>query len=50
LNYRKALMVKPGSRIKLDDIDPAYAGRHESHEQARPEIAEHVTKMDSSST
>ena len=46
LNYRKALMVKPGSRIKLDDIDPAHTGSHASHEQARPEIEEHVAKMD----
>lgn len=46
MNYRKALMVKPGSRIKLAEIDPGYRGRHESHEQAQPEIEKHVRKMD----
>jgi PPK2 family polyphosphate:nucleotide phosphotransferase len=46
LNYYKKLIVQPGSRIKLDDIDPADTGKHESHEHARPEIEEHVAKMD----
>jgi PPK2 family polyphosphate:nucleotide phosphotransferase len=39
-------MVKPGSKIRLADIDPADRGRHESHEHARPEIEKHVAKMD----
>lgn len=38
MSYRKELMVKPGSRVRLKDIDPSYHGRHESHEKALPEI------------
>ncbi len=38
MSYCKELMVKPGSRVRLKDIDPGYHGRHESHEKALPEI------------
>lgn len=46
MNYRKKLVVEPGSKIKLADIDPGFRGKHESHEQAQPEIQKHVAKMD----
>ena len=42
----KKLMVKPGSKVKLRDIDPGYHSKHESHEAALPEIQAHVQKMD----
>jgi PPK2 family polyphosphate:nucleotide phosphotransferase len=42
----KELIVKPGTRIKLRDIDPGYHGGHESHEKALPDIQAHLQKMD----
>ncbi len=45
-NFLKKLIVEPGSKVKLRDVDPDYHGKHESHEAARPEIQAHVQKMD----
>jgi PPK2 family polyphosphate:nucleotide phosphotransferase len=45
-NFLKKLVVEPGSKIKLRDIDPDYHGRHESHESALPEIQGYLRKMD----
>jgi PPK2 family polyphosphate:nucleotide phosphotransferase len=42
----KKLLVKPGSRIKLRDIDPAYHGHHESEQEALPDIQSHIQKID----
>src|SRR5260370_26817371 len=44
-NFRKKLIVEPGVKVKLDDIDPAYHGKHESREAALPEIEAHLRKM-----
>src|SRR5580704_16716122 len=46
MDYRKKLVVKPGSKLRLDKIDPAYKGTHTSQEQAKPEIAKNVARMD----
>jgi PPK2 family polyphosphate:nucleotide phosphotransferase len=45
-NYRKKLIVKPGSRIRLKHFDPGYHGKHESRESALPEIQKNLQKMD----
>jgi PPK2 family polyphosphate:nucleotide phosphotransferase len=45
-NYRKKLIVKPGSNIRLKHFDPGYRGKHESHKSALPEIEENLQKMD----
>ena len=45
-NLLTKLIVKPGSRIKLRDIDPGYHGHHESHQQALPDIQAHIEKID----
>ena len=45
-NYRKELMVEPGAKLKLSDIDPGYHGKHESHDAALPEIQAHVRIAD----
>lgn len=45
-NFLKKFVVKPGSRIKLRDVDAGYHGRHESHEQAMPDIQAHIQHMD----
>src|SRR4029450_7170433 len=45
-NYRKKLVVKPGSRIRLKHFNPAYHGKHESRKSALPEIEKNRQKMD----
>jgi PPK2 family polyphosphate:nucleotide phosphotransferase len=42
----KKFLVKPGSKVRLRDVDADYHGRHESHEQALPDIQRHVSHMD----
>jgi PPK2 family polyphosphate:nucleotide phosphotransferase len=44
-NYLKKLILPPGSKVALRDIDPAYHGEHQSHEAAMPEIQTHLQKM-----
>jgi len=46
MRYREEFVVKPGTKLHLDRIDPAYKGRHESHEKAAPEIAASLEQMD----
>jgi PPK2 family polyphosphate:nucleotide phosphotransferase len=46
MDYRKNFVVELGTNVRLDKIDPGYKGPHESHEQAMPEIAKHVARMD----
>ena len=45
MDYRKALRVEPGTKPHLDRIDPSFTGKHDSHETAAAEIAEHVAHM-----
>ena len=39
LDYRKKLIVKPGSKVRLKDIDPGYHGKHESRGSRGQEIS-----------
>ena len=43
MDYRKQFRVKPGQRVRLNKLDPAYAGKHESEADAK-EDAEHYLK------
>jgi len=45
-DYRKKLIVKPGSKIRLKHFDPGYHGKHESHKSALSEIQENLQKME----
>lgn len=45
MSYREEFIVHPGARLHLSHIDPAYKGRHESHEKAGPLIAESLANM-----
>ena len=38
-NYRKKLIVEPGSKIRLKHFDPGYHGKHESHESALESVS-----------
>jgi PPK2 family polyphosphate:nucleotide phosphotransferase len=46
MDYRKRFVVEPGAKVRLRKIDPAFTGRHESHQKASPEIQKHVARMD----
>jgi PPK2 family polyphosphate:nucleotide phosphotransferase len=46
MDYRKDLMIKPGTKVRLSKIDPSFAGRHESHEEAAGEIGKYLERMD----
>jgi polyphosphate kinase 2 (PPK2 family) len=45
-NYKKKLIVKPGSKIRIKHFDPGYHGKHESHKPALLEVQENLQKMD----
>src|SRR5689334_557610 len=42
----RLLMVEPGSKVSLGDIDPGYCGEHRSYERALPFIQDQVQKID----
>jgi PPK2 family polyphosphate:nucleotide phosphotransferase len=46
MDYRKEFAVERGSKLRLSKIDASYAGKHETHEKALPEIQAHVERMD----
>jgi len=37
MDFSKKFSVAPGAKFTLADIDPAYKGKHESHQSAAPE-------------
>ena len=45
-NYLNKLIIEPGRKVKLTDIDPGYHGKHESHKDALPKIQAALEKMD----
>lgn len=48
MDYRKKLIVTPGSTVRLADFDPAYHGMHETHEMALAELqvqAQRLTRL-----
>src|SRR6516162_5209465 len=45
LNYFERFKVRPGSQVKLKDIDPAFKDDHESYEEAAAEIARYVKRL-----
>jgi PPK2 family polyphosphate:nucleotide phosphotransferase len=45
MDYLKRFRVRPGAKVKLNDIDPAFKDRHENHKQAAEEIAHYQTRL-----
>ena len=45
MDYRKKLIVKPGAKVRLKDIDPAWHGQHENEAAAAKELAENVARL-----
>ena len=46
MNYRKKFVVEPGAKVRLAKIDPSYTGKHESHDNALPEIQKSLERME----
>jgi PPK2 family polyphosphate:nucleotide phosphotransferase len=45
MDYRKKFVVRPGAKVRLSKIDPAYTGKHTSHEEALPKIQKHLERL-----
>lgn len=45
MNYCKRFVVEPGAKVRLDKIDPAFIGKHESKDKAAPEIQKRVERL-----
>jgi polyphosphate kinase 2 (PPK2 family) len=45
MDYRKKLIVEPGSEIKLGTIDAAFHGDHETHAAALGELQEQIARL-----
>jgi PPK2 family polyphosphate:nucleotide phosphotransferase len=45
MDYRDKFIVKPGQRIRLNEIDPSYRGHHETADAAVAEIERHRLKL-----
>ncbi len=45
MDYRKKLIVEPGSRPKLKHVDPGWTGKHDSEAAAAPEVARALAKI-----
>jgi polyphosphate kinase 2 (PPK2 family) len=44
-NYLKKFIVQPAAKVRLKHFDPDYHGKHESHEEALPEIQKHIEQI-----
>jgi PPK2 family polyphosphate:nucleotide phosphotransferase len=45
LDYRRKFRVKPGHRVRLSKINPAYTGEHKSEEAAKEETGRFLEKL-----
>jgi PPK2 family polyphosphate:nucleotide phosphotransferase len=45
MDFRKKFVVEPDVKFKLGNIDPAYKGKHESHESAAVELAGYTASL-----
>ena len=45
MDYRKDFVVKPGTKIRLHEIDPGYKGKHVSEDKAQTEIEKYRAKL-----
>ena len=46
MDYRKKFTVEPGSRVRLDKIDPSYNGKHASRKTSVAKINDAVRRID----
>jgi PPK2 family polyphosphate:nucleotide phosphotransferase len=45
MNYSEMFRVKPGTKLKIKEIDPSFKDGHESHKAAAEEIAHYQKKL-----
>ena len=45
MDYRDSLIVKPGHKLRLKGIDPAFKGNHERHKSALQELEHYRQKL-----
>ena len=45
MDYRKAFRVKPGQKLRLNKIDPAYTGKLESEAAAKEDTEHYLKKL-----
>ena len=45
MDYAKKFRVEPGSKVKLDEIDPGYKGEHGDKDSAQPELEKHAQRI-----
>jgi PPK2 family polyphosphate:nucleotide phosphotransferase len=45
MDYRKKFRVKPGSRVRLDVVDPGFKGKHDDEDAAQSEIDKYKNKL-----
>jgi PPK2 family polyphosphate:nucleotide phosphotransferase len=45
LDYRKQFRVKPGHKLRLNKLDPAYAGKQGSEDKAKEETQHHLKEL-----
>jgi polyphosphate kinase 2 (PPK2 family) len=45
LDYREKFRINPDAKVKLNRLDPAYAGKHESEAAAKQETEHYLKKL-----
>ena len=45
MDYREEFLAEPGTKIRLDKVDPGYTGKHISEDKALSEIEKYRAKM-----
>jgi PPK2 family polyphosphate:nucleotide phosphotransferase len=45
MDYRKQMIVNPGQKLRLKDVDPGFKGRHETPEAAPQELERYRQKL-----
>jgi PPK2 family polyphosphate:nucleotide phosphotransferase len=45
MDYRKQMIVNPGQKLSLKDVDPGFKGRHETHEAAAQDLERYRQKL-----
>ncbi|HEY4847796.1 MAG TPA: polyphosphate kinase 2 family protein [Methylocella sp.] len=45
MDYRKQMIVTPGQRLRLKDVDPSFKGRHKTHGSAAEELERYRQKL-----
>ena len=45
MDYRKQFRVKPGEKLRLNKLDPAYKAKHESEATAKEETEHFLKKL-----